>query len=186
MQEAKAKQTNISIKNTRQNNKIAFITLEDSFGEIECIVFSAQYSKYMHILQVDKAVFIEGNVSVADDALPKIILSNMTELMDNSEFSALQKNNMESISRTLPEISKSQPTETKKAPEKIFLRVQNMNCEPYRKALNIVDIFDGNIKVIFYVEETKKYVSYSNGLSLTPFVRNELCMILGDENVVVK
>jgi hypothetical protein len=41
-------------------------------------------------------------------------------------------------------------------------------------------------QVIFYNTEENKYVSYSNGISLSHFVLSELYGILGEENVVLK
>jgi hypothetical protein len=70
--------------------------------------------------------------------------------------------------------------------KKIFLRVPDMNCKQYQKALNLVDIFEGTVQVIFYNTAENKYVSYSNGISLSSFVLTELRNVLGEENVVIK
>ena len=66
-----------------------------------------------------------------------------------------------------------------------------MNCIEVKDLYNMEqtiakDIFEGVTKVIFYNSETKKYISYSNGISATAFVINELNSILGKENVVLK
>jgi hypothetical protein len=70
--------------------------------------------------------------------------------------------------------------------KKIFLRVPDMKCKQYQKALNLVNIFEGMTQVIFYNTEENKYVSYSNGISLSHFVLSELYGILGEENVILK
>ena len=61
-----------------------------------------------------------------------------------------------------------------------------MSCKEYLKAKNLVDIFEGSTKVIFYDSSTSKYLDYSVGLSVSQYVISELCDILGKDNVVVK
>ena len=180
--------TAINVKTTRQNNKIAFLTLEDAYGEIECLVFSAQYSRCMHNLYIDAAVCIEGNASVSDDEAPKIILSSIGELTDNEHFVKPEEklkvsNNVVKSSVTEQRTVSNDKTDNAK---KIFLRVPDMSCKQYQKVLNLVDIFEGTVQVIFYNTAENKYVSYNNGVSLSSFVLTELRNVLGEENVVIK
>ena len=72
-------------------------------------------------------------------------------------------------------------------PQKLYLRVPDREGEPYRKAINLAEIFcDGYTAVIVYDLSEGKY--YSTGLSMkvTPFVLTRLEGILGKENVVAK
>ncbi len=71
-------------------------------------------------------------------------------------------------------------------PAKIFLRVTGTDSKEAKKAVNLIEIFDGTVPVIFYETKSKRYLNFSLGLDATPFVINELKKILGDENVVVK
>ncbi len=72
-------------------------------------------------------------------------------------------------------------------PKKVFLRVENMQCEALIKAKNIVDIFnEGSVRVIFYDLSTKKYREYSEKLYYSKYAVERLIEILGKENVVVK
>ena len=157
---------------------MAFITLEDRYGELECIVFSQPYAKYMHLLRTDNAIFIEGYVSHKDDEAPRIVASTIEELTDNDRYQP---------PRTT-EVTKAAPV-TQQAisnQKKLYLRVPNMECREYKKALNIVDIFEGTAKVIFYDMSLKKYVAYSRGIDATQKVINEMNNILGKDNVVLK
>ena len=180
--------TGINVKTTRQNNKIAFLTIEDAYGDIECLVFSAQYSRYMHNIYIDAPVWIEGNVSVSDDEAPKVILSSIGELTDNERFvmpeeKVVTHNNVTKVLAAEHKTASNDKTDNIK---KIFLRVPDMSCKQYQKALNLVDIFEGTVQVIFYNTVENKYVSYSNGISLSSFVLTELRNVLGEENVVIK
>ena len=170
--------TSVTVKTTRKNDRMAFVTLEDRYGEIECIIFSQQYTRYMHTLRTDNALYVEGYISQKDDEAPRIVASTIEELTDNDRYIPPQK-------KEAPQTSKPavQPEVTQR---KIYLRVNDMECREYKKALNMVDIFEGTVKVIFYDLSTKKYIAYSRGLDATPKVISEFKTILGDNNVVLK
>ncbi len=169
--------TSITVKNTRQNDRMAFVTVEDRYAEIECIFFSARYSNFMHLLRKDNALLIEGSLSVRDDEAPKIIVSSVSELIENAHFKLPEK---KPASEAKPQMQASSE------PEKIYLRVKNMECREYKKALNLVDIFEGTTRVIFYNMESGKYIAYSKGIGITNSVLSELYDILGKENVVLR
>ncbi len=168
----------VSVKTTRKNEKMAFISVEDRFGEIECILFSTQYSKYMHHLRVDTAVMIDGVLSIRDDDSPRIVVSHIEELIENDKFTVPDKNP--------PKEEKADNKKITGIPQKIYLKVPDMECKKYLKALNLIDIFSGTTKVIFYDSSTAKYIAYSNGIGVTPTILKELCEILEEENVVLK
>ena len=55
-----------TVKFTKNNAAMAFVTIEDLLGSIEVIVFSKAYEKYGNLLTEDAKVFIEGRVSLED------------------------------------------------------------------------------------------------------------------------
>lgn len=67
-------------KITKNNNMMAFITLEDLYGAIECIVFPATYDRYNRLIEEDSLVVIEGKVSLSEEEEPKIICERITPL----------------------------------------------------------------------------------------------------------
>ena len=72
-------------------------------------------------------------------------------------------------------------------PQKIYLRVPDMTGEVFKKAKNIVDIFnEGTIKVIFYDSSTAKYSEYSERMYYSQYAIKELKGIIGEDNVVLK
>ena len=75
---------------------------------------------------------------------------------------------------------------TEKRITKLYLRVPDTSCLEYLKAKNIVDIFEGSVRVIFYSRETSSYIDYPSGLALTEYILSELKEILGEDNVVPK
>ncbi|MBQ8044614.1 MAG: hypothetical protein IJ272_10820, partial [Clostridia bacterium] len=62
-----------SVKTTRTNSMMAFITIEDLVGTVEVIVFPRDYEKYKEVLLEDNKVFIKGRVNAEEDKPAKLI-----------------------------------------------------------------------------------------------------------------
>ena len=70
--------------------------------------------------------------------------------------------------------------------QKLYLRVDNMECKSFKRALAVCQIFEGETPFVFYDRSSGKYASSSLCVKLSPLVIDELKAILGDENVIVK
>ena len=66
-----------TIKHTKNNKMMAFLTLEDLAGTAEIVVFPRDYEKYQRMLGQDDKVFIRGRVSEEDDAPSKLICESV-------------------------------------------------------------------------------------------------------------
>lgn len=62
-----------TIKYTKNNQIMAFVTLEDLLGTVEVIVFPKSYEKYSRYLDGDARVFILGRVSAEEERPSKVI-----------------------------------------------------------------------------------------------------------------
>lgn len=65
--------TNKTIKYTKTNKVMAFITLEDLVGSVEVVIFPRDFEKNQMYLNEEAKVFIKGRVSEEDDAPSKLI-----------------------------------------------------------------------------------------------------------------
>ena len=65
--------TSKTIKYTKKNQTMAFITLEDLMGTVEVVIFPRDYEKNQQYLQEDSKVFVKGRVSEEDDNASKLI-----------------------------------------------------------------------------------------------------------------
>ena len=70
--------TEKTIKYTKNNKVMAFLTLEDLVGTVEVIVFPNSYEKYSSLLNEDEKVFITGRANVEEDKNGKIICEQIT------------------------------------------------------------------------------------------------------------
>lgn len=75
----------VTLKFTKTNKQMAFLTLEDIYGTIEVILFPEVFHKYSKYLQEDNVVLIEGKASISEDQKPKIICTNVKihEMLEN-------------------------------------------------------------------------------------------------------
>lgn len=65
--------TGKTVKTTRNNKMMAFITLEDLVGAVEVIVFPKDYESKRELFVEDSKVFIQGRASIGDDPVGKVI-----------------------------------------------------------------------------------------------------------------
>ena len=62
-----------TIKYTKTNKVMAFLTLEDLVGTVEVVVFPRDYEKNARLMDVDAKVFIQGRVSAEEEKASKLI-----------------------------------------------------------------------------------------------------------------
>jgi DNA polymerase-3 subunit alpha len=153
-------------KATRTGGKMAFITLEDRFGEIEVIVFPKQYQQYASLLLAEHAVAVEGELSVREGEAPKLLLSSAAMLLPNG----------------------SATSEPAREPQKLYLRVPDMRGDTFSRLRALLDAApQGRTQVILFDTETGKYAAYTER---SVRADEELCArfaaLLGEGSVVLR
>ena len=66
--------------NTRNNQLMAFLTVEDLYGVAEIVVFPNTYMRHSNILQNDNIILINGKISVREDESTKILAEDIQTL----------------------------------------------------------------------------------------------------------
>ena len=69
--------TSKTIKTTRTNSMMAFITIEDLLGVVEVIIFPRDFEKHKLKLSEDNKVFVTGRITVEEDKPAKLICQNI-------------------------------------------------------------------------------------------------------------
>ena len=72
----------ITVKYTKKNQAMAFITLEDLVGTVEIIVFPRPYEQYRKFLTEDAKIFVTGHVSVEDEKASRLICDRIQSFDD--------------------------------------------------------------------------------------------------------
>jgi DNA polymerase-3 subunit alpha len=63
----------ITIKATKTNQIMAFLTIEDLYGTVEVIIFPRTYEKYRNLIKEDAKLYIKGIATVEEEANGKVI-----------------------------------------------------------------------------------------------------------------
>jgi len=72
----------VKSKTTKRNQLMAFLNIEDLFGDVEVVVFPNSYSKCREKLVEGSKVLIEGKIQIDDDGSVKIIAQNIVGFED--------------------------------------------------------------------------------------------------------
>lgn len=149
--------TEKTIKYTKNNKTMAFITLEDLLGTVEVIIFPKDYDKYHHLLNEDEKVFIRGRANVEEDKNGKIICEQIYSFDDTRRELWLQ-------------------FETKEAFEAVEQQLYGMLHDS-----------DGKDTVVIYISSIKamKKLPESQNVCADSMLVNNLTNFLGKNNVKV-
>ena len=71
-----------TVKYTRTNQTMAFITLEDLVGTVEIVIFPKVYDRFRNLLEEDSKVFVRGRVSGEEEKDSKLICDKIWSFSD--------------------------------------------------------------------------------------------------------
>lgn len=140
-------------KYTKTNKIMAFITIEDLYGQCEIIAFENCYQMCSNILTNENVVLVEGRLSIREDEDVKIVANKITEFKENNI------NN------------------------KVKIDVTNLSEKQKSRLRGIIKFFSGekNNKVL-QIQNGEK-VSPAGGIFMNDEVLKEFEEIVGKENV---
>ncbi len=161
---------------TKNNKTMAFITIEDRYGSIEAVVFPNVYERFGFYLGETSVVILRGSLNLRENEDPKILCDSVEQARTNEEC----KNH--------PPTTSQKPAFKPSLPQALYLRIDDLNTPLYEKARRVLDIFDGNTPVIFYLTRSNRKVKAPSSLwvSLNDVMLRELKYQLGEKNVAVR
>ena len=74
--------TDKTVKFTKNNKTMAFLTIEDLYGTTEVIVFPRDFEKYRELITDDAKVFVSGRVSAEEEKNGKLICERIYAFSD--------------------------------------------------------------------------------------------------------
>lgn len=156
-------------KNTRAGDPMAFVTLEDRYGEMEVVVFPKVLDRFASELFVENAVCAEGTLSLREGEAPKLLLSSLVRLESNK--------NRGKITADIKTAST----------KKLYVKLPSLSSDSCNAALAILRAHPGTTPVLFYGESEKRYVAVKDtGVDTTPALLSKLRELLGDKNFVLQ
>ena len=162
-------------KITKSSQLMAFVTLEDMTGSVECLVFPKVYTLLRPYLAEDSIVVAEGRLSLREDEEPKLIL-NTAQTMEDAKAQAAG----DAAESAQPD----KPTDT----HKLFIKFCLGKDYLLDRIKPVLTAHRGSVPVCIYIEETKSTAMAPRTLWVTPedALLNNLRDMLGHENVVLK
>ena len=147
--------TTKTMKATKTNKMMAFITIEDLVGTVEVIVFPRDYEKIGKMLNVDDKVFVSGRISAEEDRASKMILESIRPFSEPKKELWIQFTDVEEFKRREPEL------------------------------LSTIMDSEGSDSVIIYVkkEKMKKVLPASRNIKITDELLGRLYQMFGEKNV---
>lgn len=148
-------------KITKNNNMMAFITLEDLTGFLECIIFPKIYSKYAHYLEEDQLVILEGRLNIHEEESVKLICDKI-QLLEAYEKKQL----------------------------KLYVKIsQNNDDEVLLKMKKMITKYPGDNPVYIYFEKLRQTIRTENDFFVDQnnkqFIK-ELKELIGEKNIKFK
>lgn len=149
--------TDKTIKYTKNNKTMAFLTLEDLLGTVEVIVFPRDYERYHTYLNVDEKIFVSGHANVEEDKNGKIICEKIYGFDDTKKELWMQFATKEEY--------------------------QQMEQKLFRMLLSS----DGNDQVVIYLSKEKaiKRLANNRNVHIEPQLLENLRECFGEDNVKV-
>ena len=145
---------------TRSGQFMAFVTVEDLYGSVECVCFPKVYDKVKAFLVPDKVVSISGKISINDDKAPSIIVDKMIEFTVNGavaveeEKEVASTGNKEKVTAVQNAKAEETPVVSDK-PKTLWLNISGLEQEDVDELVETLSYYAGDTQVIF-VQNGKK------------------------------
>ena len=71
---------------TKSNRQMAFLLIEDLYGQMEAVAFPNVYDKYANSIKVGEVLEFTGKISMKEGELPKILINNVSKMNGYSKI----------------------------------------------------------------------------------------------------
>ena len=199
-----------TIKYTKNDKVMAFLTLEDLVGNVEIVVFPRDYEQYSALLVEDAKIFVKGRVSVEEDKDGKVICEQIVSFEEAAEAnggpifkgrggrgaygngagyggnSGYGNGNYRNRNNT----GYGNQVQPMKVPKGIWIQFPDANaylaCE--EKLFTAIADSDGNDDVVVFLKDTKAFKALppNRRVKADEALKQKLDGIFGAENVKIR
>lgn len=133
---------------TRSGSFMAFVTVEDLYGTVECVCFPNVYERIKSFLAVDAVVSLSGKIDINEEKAPTIIVDRMSEFrIDEQEKPPHAEN-----ARTGEAAEAAAKEEKEKT---LWLKISGMAQEDVDELMETLCYYQGDTPV-YFVRDRKK------------------------------
>ncbi|MBQ8229871.1 MAG: DNA polymerase III subunit alpha [Clostridia bacterium] len=158
---------------TRSGSFMAFVTVEDLYGSIECVCFPKVYERMRNFLENDRVVSLSGKISIEEEKQPVIIVDRI------SEFNLDEPTDRQAVAHTHTETArKPAPVQKSDAEKRLWLNVTELEEEDIEELLETLSFYVGETPV-YFVKDGKKMLC-SQKVALGKALMAELASFLSE------
>jgi len=144
-----------------KSGSMAFVTIEDIYGTFDVMLFPKLFAKYKEIIVEDGLITVRGRVSLRPGKSPCIVAESITPWVKVDD----------TITRGV---------------RKVYLRFDTKDIDVYDRVKKILSSYPGESEVVCKcISSNKAFVLHIN-VDINNYLENELCGLLGDQNVIIK
>ncbi len=167
----------VRTKVTRNNETMAFVNIEDMSATMEMLVFPKVLTQYASVIRENNILVLTGRISMREEEEPKFLLS---EARGVEEYAG--------TGRPESALAAHPSSEEKEKKKTIYLRFSSRDDARIDRISALLRLFSGQIPVHYYYSDTKQQVIVPQSMYAddSEGLRNRLCRVLGEENVVYK
>ncbi len=158
---------------TRSGSFMAFVTIEDLYGMVECVCFPNVYDRVRSFLAVDAVVSLSGKIDINEEKAPTIIVDRMTE------FKPDEQGNSAAGTAGGESAVQSQAEEQPQREKKLWLNITDMEDADVEELMETLCFYAGDTSVCFVKGRKKMLCSQKVNLGralmaeLSSFLRED-------------
>ena len=126
---------------TKSGQFMAFVTVEDLYGSVECVCFPKVYERIRPFLESDKVVSVSGKMSIDAEKLPAIIVDKMTEFTLDEQTPV--------VAATQKVETRQEPREKPDSEKRLWLNVTGMDEADIEELMETLTFYAGETAVVF-------------------------------------
>lgn len=143
------------------NKEMAIITVEDLYGQFDCMLFPKIYDKVKDVLTEDMMITVRGKISLRDGESPIVTVDSITPWKD---------------SKLDEEENKSQT---------LYIKFDTKDKQTYNKIMLILSMYNGDCPVVCKCTSSNQTFKVNKTVQPSNMLINELIGVLDDKSVVL-
>ena len=175
----------------KNNKMMAFVDMEDLFGEVEVVVFPNVYEKYMGLLKDDSLILVKGSINFKEGEIPKLLADQILDLRSISANAKMAEGMQEAAGRA-QEVQghASRGGGRQEAAGRngmVKMRIPDDLKDGWKQVKDLLRSHKGTTPVLLYAGEKGKSRKMPPDLWVEPggSFEDEAAALLGKENIKV-
>lgn len=179
---------------TRSGTVMAFVTVEDLYGTVECVCFPKVYDRIKNFLSGDVVVRVTGRLDINEDKAPTIIVERMEEFQlpedkPNAQVGQNGASPHREVAFAAPQkqaVKEQKPTVAKaEKDKKLWLNITGIEPIDLEELLETLTFYEGETPVYFVDKATGKKSVCTQKVAISRALLAELATFLSDDCIKI-